>query len=373
MGWKEVTFMSQRIEFITLSLGKDTNFSKLCRRFGISRKTGYKFKRRYLKEGLEGLRDRSRRPRSSPSKTDKSVEAMLLKLREKHATWGARKLKRRLEDLGHKELPSPSTITAILKRNDRITTAESEKHTAWKRFEAERPNDLWQMDFKGHFEANNGRCYPLTILDDYSRYALSLKACKNERRETVEIPLKETFCTYGLPYQMLMDNGPPWGNDSINRYTRLTVWLIRLGVRIIHSRPRHPQTLGKDERFHRTLKAEVIMGCLGKTLQNCQHLFDKWRLVYNTQRPHEALKMEVPAKRYVISNRAFNENLPPIEYGPDDHVRKVFDKGEISFRGNIFRVSKAFIGQPVAIRPMNRDGRFEVFFCHQKIAQINLK
>jgi transposase InsO family protein len=373
MGWKEVTFISQRTEFVTLSLREGTNFSELCRRFGISRKTGYKFQQRYLKEGVEGLKDRSRRPGSSPSKTNNLVEAMVLELREEHSKWGGRKLKRRLEDLGNVGLPSPSTITAILKRNDRVSTEESEKHKAWKRFEAERPNDLWQMDFKGHFEAKNGRCHPLTILDDYSRYALGLKACKNERRETVETPLKEAFWTYGLPYQMLMDNGAPWGNDSIHRYTMLTVWLIRLGIRIIHSRPRHPQTLGKDERFHRTLKAEVIMGCTGKTLHDCQHRFDEWRLVYNTQRPHESLDMEVPAKRYIISDRAFEEKLVSIEYGPDDHVRKVMDKGEISFKGNIFRVSKAFIGQYVAIRPTIKIGRFEVYFCHQRIAQINLK
>ncbi len=371
MGWKEVTRMSQRFEFVALSLHEGANFSELCRRFGISRKTGYKFHQRYLEEGLEGLKDRSRRPYFSPNKTDDSVEAMILEIREEHPNWGGRKLKRRLEDLGNEGFPSASTITAILKRNGHVSTEESQKHKAWKRFEAERPNDLWQIDFKGHFKVKDGRCHPLTILDDYSRYALGLKACKNERKETVATSLEEAFRTYGLPYQMLMDNGAPWGNDRIHRDTRFTVWLMRLGIRVIHSRPRHPQTLGKDERFHRTLKAEVIMGCTGEPLHECQYRFDEWRIVYNTQRPHEALDMDVPAKRYTISDRSFPEKLPDIEYNPDNHIRKVMDKGEISFKGKTFKIGKAFIGQPVAIRPTSSDERFEVFFCHQKIARIH--
>jgi transposase InsO family protein len=372
MGWKKVTIMSQKIEFVTLALREGSNFSELCRRFGISRKTGYKFLRRYMGEGLKGLGDRSRRPRSSPNATDFEVQRLILELRDKHTAWGGRKLKRRLEDMGHGAIPSPSTITAILRRNGRISPEESQKHKAWQRFEADRPNDLWQMDFKGHFPTRQGRCHPLTVLDDHSRYALCIGACGNERKETTERHLRDVFRRYGLPYSMVMDNGSPWGRDERREYSTFTVWLIRLGIQVIHSLPRHPQTLGKDERFHRTMSAEVIMGCRGKSMDECQRLFDRWRVTYNTERPHESLDMKVPAKCYRASERRFPELLPEIEYGPSDVVRKVQDGGKLHYKNREFRVSNAFKGQRVATRPTNEDGRFDVYFCSQRIGRIEL-
>lgn len=171
MAWREVSVMNQRIEFVTLALAEGTNISELCQRFRISRKTGYKFLNRYKEQGKEGLQDCSRRPVNSPNKTGCEVEQLVLELRDKHPAWGGRKLKRRLEDLGHSAIPSPSTITSILRRNERISSAESQRHKPWKRFEAQRPNDLWQMDFKGYFPIRDGQCYPLTVVDDNSRYA----------------------------------------------------------------------------------------------------------------------------------------------------------------------------------------------------------
>ncbi|MBD3646013.1 MAG: IS481 family transposase, partial [Pseudomonadales bacterium] len=277
MSWKEVTQMSQRKEFVNMALQENSNISELCRRFGISRKTGYKFIKRYLQEGEEGLKNHSRRPQKSPSKTSIQTERLILELREAHPAWGGRKLKRRLEDLGNKNIPSASTITAILQRNNCINPEESLKHKAWKRFRAEQPNDLWQMDFKGSFTLRDARCYPLTILDDHSRYSLGIKACTNQKKETVKNELITVFETYGLPYSILVDNGCPWGSDADHPHTRLTVWLMRLGLRVIHSRPFHPQTMGKDERFHRTLKTEVIAYCANKTMNGCQIEFDNWR------------------------------------------------------------------------------------------------
>ena len=173
-----------------------------------------------------------------------------------------------LMDLGYPAIPAPSTVAAVLKRNGYISEQQSQQHTAWKRFVAQAPNDLWQMDFKGHFAAQDRRCYPLTVLDDHSRYSLCIAACTNERRQTVQEQLTKVFRTYGLPWRMLMDNGPPWGNESNGAYpyTKFTVWLIKLGVRVSHSRPCHPQTMGKDERFHRTLKAEAIAQCRDKSI-----------------------------------------------------------------------------------------------------------
>jgi len=372
LSWKAVTIMSQRFEFVILALQESTNFSDLCRRFDISRKTGYKYLNRYLEEGFKGLFDRSKRPKHSPNATKKEIEKLILDLRDDHTSWGGRKLKTRLEKKGHIGIPEPSTITEILKRNNRITEQESEKHEPWHRFEAEKPNDPWQMDFKGYFQAQDGQCHPLTILDDHSRYSLCIGACRNERRTVVEQHLIDVFRKYGLPFRMLMDNGPPWGNDSTFKYTALTVWLIRLGVKISHSRPYHPQTLGKDERFHRTLKAELLNYCEDKSIQQCQVLFDQWRSVYNTERPHEALGMDTPVDYYRISNREYPEKLPEIEYGPDDQIRKVQINGIIYFKGKEFRFSRAFKGQNVAIRTTNADGKFSVHFCNQKIGHIDL-
>jgi transposase InsO family protein len=270
-------------------------------------------------------------------------------------------------------VPSASTITAILRRTGHIAPEESSRHQPWKRFEAAAPNDLWQMDFKGHFEIPGGRCHPLTALDDHSRFSLRLQACTDETHITVQGHLIDMFRRYGLPRQMLFDNGPPWGSNAEHPYTLFTVWLMRLRIGVIHSRPHHPQTMGKEERFHRTLKAEVLQYCTGEALDVCQERFDAWREVYNLYRPHEALGMAVPASRYCLSSRQFPETLPPIEYGPDDQVRKVQQGGMLNYRGRAFRISKAFYGQPVALRPTQIDGIFEVFFCNQKITHVDLR
>lgn len=368
MGWKRVTIMFQRKEFVTLAMQGEVTFTELCRRFGISRKTGYKFVRRYREEGVEGLRDRSRRPGGSPNATPPGTERLILDLRDRHPAWGGRKLKRRAEDTGHEGVPSPSTITQILRRNGKISPEDSGKHKGWQRFEAERPNDMWQMDFKGHFPVREGRCHPLTVLDDHSRYSLCIGACGNERRDTVEGHLREVFRKYGLPRAMLTDNGPVWGREG----TTLTVWLMSLGVGVLHSRACHPQTLGKDERFHRTMNAEVVHDCRGREMSECQRLFDRWRVLYNTERPHEALGMKVPADCYRVSERALPERITEWEYSPSDVVRKVQDGGILHYKGREWRVGNAFKGQRVGIRPAEEDGKLNVFFRNFRIAQICL-
>jgi len=273
---------------------------------------------------------------------------------------------------GYHDLPSVSTMTAILHRHDCIDPLDTTKHQPCQRFEAAEPNLLWQMDFKGDFPLLHGRCYPLTILDDHSRFSLGLVACSNQRRETVQQHLINTFRRYGLPQRLLTDNGGPWGSCGYDAYTELGVWMIHLGIKLSHSRICHPQTLGKEERFHRTLKAEVIATRSFESTDHCQHSFDHWRTVYNFERPHEALAMAVPASRYHPSPREYPETLPPIVYGPDDIVRKVGDHGEISFRGKEFKIGKAFYRSHVALRPSTTDGLYNVFFCHEHIAQINL-
>lgn len=365
--------MSLRREFVELALREGANRRALMRRFEISPTTGYKLLARYQAEGEPGLADRSRRPHRSPRRTAGGLEVAAVRLRDEHPTWGGRVLRKRLEALGYAPLPAASTITAILHRHGRPVGTRSAPTRPWQRFEAQRPNELWQMDFKGHFALGVGRCHPLTVLDDHSRFALGLRACADERARTVEAALTALFARYGLPERLLTDNGPPWGNAAgRDRHTRLTVWLIRLGIRVLHGRPHHPQTQGKAERFHRTLTAEVLAGRHFRDCRHAQQHFDRWREVYNTERPHHALTLQTPISRYAASPRSLPPTLPAIEYGPDDEVRRVQWNGEIYFRGACFRIGKAFHGQPVALRPTAIDGALDVFFCHQRIRRLYL-
>jgi transposase InsO family protein len=374
MPWSEVSVMDLRKEFVALAQVEGTNVRRLCQRFGISRTTGYKWLTRYRTEGEIGLVDRSRRPQRSPSRSSPSLEAAVLAVREHHPAWGARKIRARLLAQGSHRVPAVSTITAILTRHGKIPSASAATAGPWQRFEQPAPNALWQMDFKGPFALASGQCHPLTILDDHSRFALGLVACGNERTETVQTALTGVFRRYGLPVALITDNGPPWGStDARFRYTRLAAWRIRLGIRVRHSRPWHPQTLGKDERFHRSLKAEAIAGRTFLDLAACQQRFHDWRLVYNTQRPHEALGMAVPASRYQPSARPFPEGLPPIDYGEHAIVRKVQARGEIHYRGRTLFVGIAFHGLPVALRPTAADGRYDVVLCHQTVASLDLR
>jgi len=373
MPWKEESIMSLRREFVELASQSRVNISQLCRRFQISREVGYKWLKRYREEGLPGLVDRSRRPKHSPGRTEAVIEKRVLSVRDRHSAWGARKIRQRLLDEEVSQIPAASTVHAILCRHGRIDPVESVKHQPWQRFEYEAPNQLWQMDFKGHFGLGNGqRCHPLTVLDDHSRYGLCLRACQDERGPTVQDALRDSFRRYGLPERMLMDNGPPWGNEADHPYTRLTVWLLQLGIGLCHGRPYHPQTQGKEERFHRTVQAEVLQGRSYWDHAQAQTGFNQWMEIYNFERPHQALGMTVPARRYQISAKPFPEVLPAIEYGCQDQVRKVQDQGWIHFRGQEFRLSQAFRGYPVALRPTQTDGLWEVYFCSQRIAHIDL-
>ena len=373
MSWVSRSIVELRREFVSLASQEGSNVSELCRRFGISRKTGYKWLGRGEAEGSL-LSNRSRRPLASPKRTAEALEAKIVSLRGEHPAWGGRKLRRRLRDLGEQGLPAASTITQILRRHGCLDAAEAAKHTAFIRFEHPRPNGLWQMDFKGHVAMRaGGRCHPLTVLDDHSRYALCIAACANEQTQTVQDRLTETFQRYGLPERMTMDNGSPWGDGPYGGgYTPLTVWLMRLGVRCGHSRPYHPQTQGKDERMHRSLNAEAMQE-IHEDLASWQRVFDAWRIVYNTQRPHQALDYAVPAQRYQTSPRRWTGRLHEPEYGPDDIVRRVQQNGWFSFKGRDLKVSKAFAAQRIALRPNAEDGVWDVIFVAQRISQVNLR
>jgi len=370
--WKEVSAVDLREEFVLLALAESSNIRELCRRYRISPTTGYKWLERHGAEGRAGLHDRSRRPEHSPGCTPAGLEARVLALRDKHPAWGGRKLRRRLQDLGEADVPSASTITGILRRNGRLNKGGADHPRPFIRFEHAAPNELWQMDFKGHFAVGRGRCHPLTILDDHSRFSVCLEACADERGTTVQKRLTAVFRRHGLPWRILADNGAPWGDDADSPHTWLTIWLLRLGVAISHGRPYHPQTQGKAERFHRSLAAELLAHQPFPDLADCQRRFDAWRHVYNTERPHEAIDLEVPIARYRPSPRAFPDSLAPIEYDSADIVRRVDAAGQLYFRNHKFRIGKAFRGHQVALRPAIRDGRFNVFFADHHVATIDL-
>jgi transposase InsO family protein len=255
MPWREVSVMEQRREFVRLAMQEGANRRELCRRFGIHPETGYKWLARW--QAGQDVADRSRRPHGSPRRTASVIEQRVVAVRDAHPAWGARKIARCLE---REEMspPAVSTVHQILRRSDRIK-APLGGAVASQRFEMPAPNLLWQMDFKGWVRlGNDAQCHPLTVVDDHSRYDLCLQACADQRGDTVRDRLQATFRHYGLPEAFFVDNGSPWGDPSGEHWTRFEVWLLKLGIAVIHSRPYHPQGRGKNERFHRTLNAEVL-------------------------------------------------------------------------------------------------------------------
>lgn len=373
MPFKECSVLSQREEFCRLALGPGANIRSLCRRFGISPTIGYKWLGLYRTEGVAGLSDRSRRPLSSPGQSPEELEAQVTAVRLEHPAWGGRKIRRVLQDQGLAAPPSASTITQILRRRGLLDGPGADERRDWVRFEHAEPNDLWQMDFKGWFDLAAGRCHPLTVLDDHSRYALEIGACGEERGETVKARLETVFRRYGLPWRMLADNGPPWGTAGHGEHSRLGVWLMDLDIGLAHGRPYHPQTQGKDERFHRTLKAEVLDGKAFKTLADAQAAFDAWRPVYNTIRPHEGIGLQTPAQRYRMSPRSLPETIAPPDYEPQAQVRAVDQNGHIHFKGRVLRTSKAFAGKRLALRATQHDGLFDLCYRRHVLAHIDLR
>jgi transposase InsO family protein len=374
MPWKSCDLMSLRLEFVTLAAAQDANVRELCRRFDLSPRTAYKWIGRYAKGGAPALADRSRRPLGQPRLTGRFITAQVLKMRRKHPVWGGLKIRARLFHLGYSSVPAASTITEILRRYGLLDPALCAERRPFKRFVHAAPNDLWQLDFKGHFPLEKGRCHPLTALDDHSRYALLVEPCANEQGATVQSHLRRAFEHCGLPWRILSDNGAPWGcAGRADAYTTLGVWLMRLGVQLIHGRPVHPQTQGKEERFNRTLKAELLGRQHWRDLQQCQQAFAEWRTLYNHERPHQAIGLKTPAQLYCPSPRALPAGLPPIEYSPTDIVKKVKSKGEITYANQFYYIGKAFSGLPVALRPTAQDGMWDIYFCHQKIGRIDQK
>jgi transposase InsO family protein len=387
MPFIDKTVMEQKVEFVFLAKSLDGfKFSVLCKRFNISRKTGYKWLNRYKEKGLLGLHEKTRRPLVSPRKCPKEVENYVIRLRKKEPEWGPKKLRRIMQNKKEEgkytftTIPAKNTIGKILLRNGMITAERSLESKPFTRFEYDNPNDLWQMDFKGYFSMLNRKyCHPLAILDDHSRFNIGLVACSDQKLDTVQQSLINVFKRYGLPASILTDNGAPWGSccqetkNVVRAFTELEKWLIRLNIRLIHGRPYHPQTQGKEERFNQTFKKEVLKYNAFRDINHCQSYFDWWREKYNCRRPHESLNQDVPAKHYHPSVRSYPAVLPPVEYAQNVLIRKVEDHGQISLKNIKYKIGTAFTGDYVAVKPTNEDGEYEVFYCNQYLRKITLR
>lgn len=376
--------MSQRREFCLLASKPGSNMSDLCRRFKISRRTGYKWFNRYKDLGPGGLLDESRRPHYIPNQTESEIENYVIRLRKDDPEWGSKKLHKLIcndKESGkykHETVPCKTTITKILGRHGLIDSNRSKLSKDFERFERQYSNELWQMDYKGWFRLlNTQQCHPLTITDDHSRFNICLEACKNQQETTVKNALIIVFRKYGLPYMMLADNGGPWGaagnvsNEGFRCFTTLEKWLIQLNIKLIHGRPYHPQTQGKEERFHKTLKQELIDHEQFSDHEHCQKRFNIWREKYNCIRPHESLDFRVPAEIYEPSFKSYPEKINPYEYNLTDIKRKV-DKGVISFKNKAIKVGHAFDYEYVALRKTQNENTFEIYFCNQLIRTITL-
>lgn len=366
MPWEKRTVYEQREEFAQAAM-ECRNFSALCREFGISRRTGYKWLERY-KAGMP-MSDRSRRPARNPGKTPPEVEARILAVRE-DCGWGAKTIHKVLEREGCTELPCIKTVNNILRRNGCIQEDESLKRRPFQRFEKDACNRMWQTDFKGEFRMADGNyCFPLDILDDHSRFLICIKP--NLSTGNVVIPtFIEAFRTFGMPDSILSDNGAQFAGFK-KGYTQFEKWLMDLDILPIHGRIKHPQTQGKIERFHRTLKIELLKRHSIADIEDAERQFQCWREKYNHMRPHEALGMRCPGEVYDPSGRKYPEEISPYEYGGQYHVIKVNSWGYVRFDKWQIYLSETMIGQNIEFRPSSDGETFAACYRNYKIAEFD--
>jgi transposase InsO family protein len=368
MAWKAKDAMELRIEFVLGARRGEQPFSVLCREYGISRPTGYLWLRRYQEAGsVQALAERSRRPHHSPAATPARLEAAVVGLRERHG-WGARKLQVLLAERGY--LVPEITINRILKRQGLIPQ-RTPTGQAKRRFQREQCNELAQLDFKGEYRLRCGSCYPLSLLDDCSRYLLGLWPLSQPSAQQVRGVLEELFREEGLPRALLLDHGSPWWSTSNGHgLTRLSVWLLKQDIALVWAGYRHPQTQGKVERFHRTLKERTRQVGPPQTLADWQGWARRFRDEYNHRRPHEALGMKTPAQVYRRENlRPYRESPPEWDYG-QAQTRVLNSEGFLEHQGARYFVCEALAGERVRIDPLDR--LLLVTFRRTAVREINL-
>jgi len=372
MPWKVGTMSELRLNFVQEVVELRRSVASVCRKYGISRKTGHKWLKRYQASGVGDLEDHSRRPHHSPARTAASVEEEVLRIRDTFG-WGAPKIWAHLRNQGEarsqRTLPSERTIGLILGRHGRVTKEPPPGLTTPQFFERSTPHELWQCDFKGPLEVERRRVYPFTVLDDHSRYLLALKVCNDVQMKTAWEVLWATFAEYGLPEQMLCDGAFAASHAGIPTVSWIEGQMIRLGIGPVHGRAYHPQTQGKVERLHGTLEREVWPHVDRGNRQHFARQVERWRReVYNPVRPHEALDGRPPLSRFAPSPRVRPAFLPEVSYPSGCEVRKVANGGDISWRGYRILVGAGLTGERVRVE--DRDHEVAVFFSWKQIRQV---
>lgn len=357
MPWRAST-VNERTRFVH-RLEDGERMMDLCREFGISRKTGYKIRKRYEEEGIEALIDRSRRPYSSPTKTPRLIVELIVDLRLLKPTWGPKKLLWLLKKhYPNVPLPAESTIALILKREGLVKGRKRRRRatpTVGPLTESTAPNDVWAIDYKGQFKLGNGNyCYPLTLTDQFSRFILLCEALESTKREPAQAALKHVFRAFGVPKVVRSDNGAPFASTGRCGLSRLGVWMMRQGIKLERIEPGHPEQNGRHERMHRTLKQETTRPASGNNLAQ-QEAFDAFVHEFNNDRPHEALKMRTPAEVYKPSQQEYASKGMPLTYPTHDIETTVKNKGAAYFkplRKHLF-VGEAFAGERIAFREID--------------------
>ena len=377
MPWQESRVVDQRSEFALRAVTGVEKFGELCQEYGISRKTGYKWKERFLARGLSGLGDQSRRPASSPSGVNEDMVCRIVKLRQAHPSWGASKLRAVLaRTVGAAELPSESSFKRILDKaglvvhRRRVPVKENARIQT--RVRAERPNHVWTIDFKGWWYTRNRiRFEPLTIRDDFSRFVLCAQALDDACTETVRAGMERVFERYGLPEVIRSDNGAPFaGANAPLGLSRLSAWWVGLGIGLDRIDPGCPQQNGGHERMHRDLAAEVECRATEDAATQ-QAALDTWRRTFNEERPHAAIGMRVPSELYEHSPRRFDPSPIDLLYPADHQVRRVNGKGEVKFHSQRLPISSALCGWDIGLQPTNA-AEYQVWFCRLCLGVLNL-
>jgi len=371
MPWGARTVEKSREEFV-LATRNCSNFSALCREFGITRRTGYKWVYRASEENLHSydrFANRSTVPKRVANKTPSNVEALVLDVRKENPAWGGKTIHKVLENTGCDALPCVKTCNNILKRNGCIDPKESIKHKPCQRFEREKCNQLWQTDFKGEFPLLDGsRCFPLTILDDHSRFSVMIDA----KPDTIGVKdsFRQAFFSFGMPDAILSDNGSQFAGFR-GGYTTFERWLMDHEILPIHGRIMHPQTQGKIERFHRTMNQELLKNARFADLTEADLELQSWRRKYNEVRPHEALGMKPPAEIYMPSTRQYKDAIERYEYSGQYQVYKVNNWGYLRWASSRIYLSETMANAYLEIRPSECDDSFVVCYRQFKIAQID--
>ncbi len=374
MPWRTTCPMDERTQFIAARLAREESMSVLCQRFGISRKTGYKLWARYEAAGPAGLLERSHAPHRQPHALAESIEQAILGLRGRHPRWGPRKLRAWLQQRrAGRAWPAASTIGALLHRHGLTVPRRRRWHAQPSPGStAVGPNDVWTADFKGWFRTGDQqRCDPLTISDLFSRYLLRCQVVARVAAPLVRPLFEATFREYGLPRAIRTDNGPPFASVGAGGLSRLAVWWVRLGIHPERIAPGHPEQNAEHERMHRTLKEETAQPPQ-RTGRAQQRAFDRFRPIYNDERPHEALGQQPPATVYQPSPRPFPERLPELAYPTSYVVRRALPNGEIRWSGRRVYINHALAGECVGLEEIG-DGHWRVCFGPVELGRLDAR